>query len=192
MQGYRAKVTAVSDGTEAPAGWVKVEAVSAGAAFETDWCAFPALSRGDGFGLWLPPLKDERVLVLFADDDELREQPEIVRSSWDEQNKPPSEDLQRCVLKLPNDVPFEIIIGTAKITFEHNKATFDFGGTENPFARADKVAKRLSQLEEAHNNHTHMTTVGILGAYPSLATTTTVVPTTATADVASSNVTVKE
>ncbi len=191
MRGYRAKVTAVSDGADAPAGWVKVEYTAAGASFETDWCAFPVLSRGDGFGLWLPPVQGERVLVLFDDDDELREEPEVVRSSWDDDYKPPSSNLEKCVLKLPASVPFEVQIGDIKHQFLNNKLVIDDGGAaEKLLAIAELVVAEISALRDWAASHTHTVGYGGFGAVTSVTSPTSAPP--AVGNVATTLVAVKE
>ncbi|NJK44736.1 MAG: hypothetical protein HC933_11005 [Pleurocapsa sp. SU_196_0] len=191
MRRFRATVSAVSDGGEAPAGWVKV--ALANGSNETDWAEYPQVTRGNGYGLWFPPIIGERVIVDFADEDELLEEPVIVRSSWDEEFTPPSTDLERVVLKLPSDVPVEIQVGNLKLTVLEDKIEIEgSGGAWHKLARADRVEARLQALESWAGTHTHVNTPGAFGIVTTAQPTTDTPPSTAADATATNLARVKE
>jgi Type VI secretion system/phage-baseplate injector OB domain len=191
MKRYRATVSAVSDGGDAPAGWVKV--ALANGSSETDWAEYPQLARGNGYGLWLPPVVGERVIVDFADEDELLEEPIIIRSSWDEENAPPSTDLERVVLKLPSDVPVEIQVGTLKLRILEDRIEIEgSSGAWHNLARADKVEARLQALETWAGSHTHVNSPGAFGIVTTAQPTTDTPPSTAADATATQLARVKE
>ena len=80
----RSRVTAVSDGSNAPKGWVKVALSGLGATTESDWVAWPALMGGDTRGVWLPPKVDTRCVIGFDDSDELNLEPLVLSAYFDE------------------------------------------------------------------------------------------------------------
>jgi hypothetical protein len=191
MPRYRGKISAVSDGNDAPAGWVKVALASG--SNETDWCEYPQLTHSSGFGLWLPPTVGLPVLVDFADEDEMQEEPLIVRSSYDEETVPPSDDLELVTLKLPEGVPVCIQVGDLKLTMRDSKIVIEAGGsTEYRLARADRVEARLQALESWAGGHTHITTSGAFGAITAVGGPTSPPPGTAANDTATGLARVKE
>lgn len=141
----RSKVTAVSDGSNAPKGWVKVELRGLGATTESDWVAWPGLFSGDGRGFWLPPKVGTRCTIGFDDSDELNLEPMVLCAYFDEAAVAPGTDLAKPRIKL----------GALEITFNEDDVALEIGGATYKLARADKVNSELSTLASAFNNHTH-------------------------------------
>ena len=155
MLAFRAQVTRVSDGGDAPKGWVRVSFNRAKSTSETEWIAWPSLAAGNGFGLYLEPGEGTRCLVFFDDDDELLEDPLIAFANWDEVSKAPEGQFR---LQLPSGGVFEV------------------NGNDHSVSRDDLVQAELKALRtslytliNAYNIHFH---TGFGGSNPTVAQAT--------------------
>ena len=157
MNTYRTRVSEISDGSDAPAGWVRVEMPQLGPEAESDWIEWPSLSIGGGFGVWLPPMVGTRVRVGFDDTDEGQDDPS------------PSTDLKRAVLKLPSDWALSLQVGEVSLEISDGKILL--GGDVGWVARADLIVAQINTLISTLNTHVHVApVVGATGPSTSPAT----------------------
>lgn len=149
----RSEVTEVSDGSEAPMGWVRVllPGIQSG---QSAWCEWPTAMLGKGLGLWMPPARGQPCLIDFAEDDELQEEPFVIRAYYDEDWEAPGGDLKQVRLAVSDDITLLIQVGDLRITVTED--VVNFGGANYRLARADLVEARLNALEQAYNSHTHI------------------------------------
>ncbi|HEX2864477.1 MAG TPA: phage baseplate assembly protein V [Deinococcales bacterium] len=167
MRTLRVTVTNVSDGGEAPAGWVKVTLPGVSGESESGWVEWPSLAVARGFGLWFPPRVGQRALALVDDDDLLMESPLVMHAYWDEDANPPGTNAKAPALKLPADSPFAVQVGSGVLTVFQGTLAWDSGsGSTRKPARSDLVETRLQAIETALagiktaiNSHTHSVTI---------------------------------
>ena len=158
----RSRVTAVSDGSNAPKGWVKVALSGLGATTESDWVAWPALMGGDTRGFWFPPKTDTRCVIGFDDSDELNLEPLVLSAYFDETVKAPGADLAKPRIKL----------GNLEITFNETDVCLEIGGSTYKLARADLTKQAIQDVVTTFNAHSHTSVAGAFGAITGILTPT--------------------
>lgn len=149
----RTQVSRVSDGTQAPAGYVKVKLEDLGANTESDWCAWVGVYGASGEGIWFPASVGTRCLVAFADDDDELRDPLILGAYFDEVKTAPSTDLGKPKLKR----------GALQIVLNPDDVCLELNGTTYRLARADKVKDQFDADKTWKDSHTNTTPVTFLG-----------------------------
>jgi Type VI secretion system/phage-baseplate injector OB domain len=171
----RTQVSAVSDGTDAPKGHVKILLVDLGLSTESDWTPFPGVFGGSGQGIWFPPKVGTRCVYFFADDDEEQRDPIIVCAYYDDVMTHPGDDIVKPALE----------VGGLRVTLNGSSVALEVGGSTYKLARADKVEAEINAIINSFNSHHHLGT-GAFGAVT--AADGVIMPASAVGDTSSSRV----